>query len=128
MPMPRFEATRETAVARCRIAGGASEASRADWLGCKPPLPIPAAAAAANAWPGERRGHDCEAGDDADHETRHAEAEAPALVEVDDLERHHAAPAEVVEEDPRLDDPQLPRQLEAHESTNFVIVHRSHVC
>src|ERR687888_23855 len=78
-PTPRFEETRETAEARWRSSGPTSEATNADWLGCRPPLPSPAATAA----------------------------------EVDDLERHHAAPAEVVQEDAELDDPQGAGQAEA---------------
>src|SRR5581483_9961714 len=54
----------------------------------------------------ERGRDDRESGDDADDEAR----EAAPVVQVDDLERHHAAPAEVVQEDPELDDAELPRQ------------------
>jgi hypothetical protein len=77
---------------------------------------------------GERGGHHGETRDDSDDEAGDAEAEASALVEVDDLERHHAAPAEVVQEDPRLDDPEVPRQIDAQEPTEFVIVQWSHLC
>ena len=47
-----------------------------------------------------------------DDETGDPEAEAAALVEVDDLERQDGAPAEVVQEDPGLDDPEVGREPE----------------
>jgi hypothetical protein len=77
---------------------------------------------------GEGGGHDGEARDDPDHEAGDAEAETAAVVEVDDLERHHAAPAEVVQEDACLNDPELSRQVDAQEPTDFVIVQSSHLC
>ena len=52
MPAPRFAATRETALARCRSSGGASDASSVDWLGISAPFPTPAAEAAIIAWAG----------------------------------------------------------------------------
>src|SRR5262249_16030703 len=134
-PTPRLAATRETAVERWRISGRESDASSADWLGCSAAPPAPAGAAAAKAGAGacpqagagvragggggaergarrrgERGGHDRHAGHDADDQARDAEAEAAPVVEVDHLEGQHGAPAEVVEEDPGLDDPELPGQ------------------
>jgi hypothetical protein len=55
----------------------------------------------------QRRGHDACAGDDADDQPGHAQAEPAAVVQVDDLERQHGAVAEHVQEDPDLDEPQL---------------------
>jgi hypothetical protein len=56
---------------------------------------------------GERRGDNGEAGDAADDEAGDAETEAARLVQVDDFERHQPAPADVVQEEADLDDPQL---------------------
>ena len=47
--MPRFIITRCVAKAVCRLSGGVRPAIRLDWLGQKPPLPMPAIAAAPNA-------------------------------------------------------------------------------
>ena len=48
-PIPRFIITRCVAKAVCRLSGGVRPAIRLDWLGQKPPLPIPAIAAAPKA-------------------------------------------------------------------------------
>jgi hypothetical protein len=57
---------------------------------------------------GQGRGHDRGAGDRADHQAGDAQAEPAAVVQVDDLEGQDGAVAEHVEEDPDLDEPQLP--------------------
>jgi hypothetical protein len=58
---------------------------------------------------GHGGGDDGKAGDGADDEAGEADAEATDVVQIDDLEWHDAAPAEVVEEDPGFDDPDCRR-------------------
>jgi hypothetical protein len=81
----------------------------------------------------EGRGHDRDSVDRADDEPGDAQAEPAAVLQVDDLEREHGAVSEVVQEDPELDEPELPRQTEAKAArsvrahgtaSNFVIVHK----
>ena len=55
----------------------------------------------------ERRGHDRGTGQRADDEAGSAKAEPSPVVQVDHFEREHGAPAEGVQEDPDLDEPQL---------------------
>src|SRR5262249_61488122 len=62
-----------------------------------------------------------------DDEARHAKAEAAPVVEVDHLEGQDGAPAEVVEEDPGLDDPELARQAVREAPESYVTVQRSHL-
>jgi hypothetical protein len=79
--------------------------------------------------PGGGSGDDRKPGDDADHHAGGAEAQAAPFVQVDQLERHHRAPAEVVQEDPGLHDPELPGQAERElldcRRPQYVIVQRS---
>jgi hypothetical protein len=57
----------------------------------------------------ERRRDHGHAGQRADDEPRDAEAQAPAVVQVDQLERQDRAVAQHVQEDPDLDEPELAR-------------------
>jgi hypothetical protein len=50
---------------------------------------------------------------------------AAAVVEVDHLEGEDRAPADVVQEDPDLDDPELAREAERQPLGEIVIVQRS---
>jgi hypothetical protein len=59
---------------------------------------------------GDRCGDDREAGEGADDQAGDPEAEAARIVQVDHLERQDGAPAQVVQEDPDLDDPELAGQ------------------
>src|SRR5262245_11861448 len=67
-----------------------------------------------------RRRDDARAGERADDETGDAEREPAPVVQVDDLEREYGAPAECVEEEADLDEPEL---LGEPQSESFVIVH-----